>query len=142
MGYKLKVIIAGCRNVFDYSLLLDAISYSEYKITEVVGGGAKGADELGMIWATQNDIKFTLFPEDWNMYGKAAGPIRNRQMAEYADALIALWDGESKGTRNMIDEARKQKLKIHISLTKEGFERLREHEQKLNALEKFYEDKK
>lgn len=138
----MKVIIAGSRNIIDYNLLEYAIERSGFDITEVVGGGAKGADELGMIWATQNDIKFIKFPADWSTYGKAAGPIRNRQMAEYADALIALWDAESMGTRNMIDEAHKRNLKVYVALTEEGLNNVRQHEEKLNSLEKFYESLK
>lgn len=110
----MKVIIAGGRDCIEYNLLLDAIEQSKFEITEVIGGGAKGADELGMIWATNNDIKFTKFPADWNKNGNAAGPIRNRQMAGYGEALIALWDGKSRGTKNMIEEATKKNLKVFI----------------------------
>ena len=55
-----------------------------------------------------------VFPADWDKYGKRAGYLRNVQMAEYADALLAFWDGESRGTKNMIDEALSRGLKVGV----------------------------
>jgi hypothetical protein len=105
----MKTIIAGCRDFKDYNLLKSKVdAYREdHVITEVVCGGATGADALGENYAVQNGITVKGFPADWNKHGKAAGPIRNRQMAEYADCLIAVWDGKSRGTKNMIDEMNK-----------------------------------
>jgi hypothetical protein len=60
---------------------------------------------MGEEWAKKNGCPVKLFPADWNTHGTAAGPIRNKQMAEYADGLIAFWDRKSKGTKNMIDTA-------------------------------------
>lgn len=65
--------------------------------------GQGGADLLGKKWAILNGVPIKNFPADWDKYGKAAGPIRNAQMAEYADYLIAFWDGKSRGTKNMIE---------------------------------------
>lgn len=110
----MKVIIAGGRNIIDYSLLLDAVESAGFQITEIVSGGAKGVDEMAIRYAKTSDIKFTEFNADWNKNGRAAGPIRNRLMAEYADALIAIWDGESRGTKNMIEESVKKNLKVFI----------------------------
>lgn len=111
----MKVIIAGCRGFTNYQFLLNSIyelGYSDW--TEVVSGGAKGADALGEQFAQAHSLSLKLFPADWNVYGNAAGPIRNTQMAEYADALVAFWDGKSKGTKNMIDTAVKLGLKVKI----------------------------
>ena len=110
----MKVIIAGGRNIIEYSLLLDAVENAKFEITEIVSGGARGVDEMAMNYATLNDIKFTEFKADWDKNGLAAGPIRNRLMADYADALIAIWDGSSSGTKNMINEATKRGLKVHV----------------------------
>jgi len=82
-------------------------SQEEFSITEVVSGGAAGVDMLGERWALRQGIPTTVFQANWNAHGKAAGPIRNKQMAEYADALIAVWDGESPGTKNMIETMEK-----------------------------------
>lgn len=105
----MKTIIAGCRGFNDYNLLKEKVDYyrKDHVISEVVSGTARGADYLGEEYANENGIPIKSFPADWENYGKAAGPIRNRQMAEYADVLIAVWDGKSKGTNNMIIEMNK-----------------------------------
>jgi len=79
-------------------------------MTDVVSVGAAGVDSLGERWARENGIPVKRSPADWKAHGRAAGPIRNRQMVEYADALIALWDGTSRGAANMIGEAKARGL--------------------------------
>jgi len=81
---------------------------------EIVSGGADGVDKLGERYAKEHNHKLTIMNADWKQYGKVAGPIRNRQMAEYADALIAFWLDSSKGTKNMIDTAREKRLLIRV----------------------------
>jgi hypothetical protein len=103
----MKVVIAGSRNISDRLGLVKAIKQSGFDITEVVSGKARGVDTLGETWAMANDIVIKQFPADWAKHGNAAGPIRNAIMAEYADAAIILWDGESKGTLNMIKNMHK-----------------------------------
>ncbi len=112
----MKVIIAGGREVTNPQALTRAIADSGFEITEVVSGGARGADYLGQLWAEENGIPLRHFLPDWLTHGKSGGPIRNRKMAEYAEALIALWDGSSRGTKNMIEEAKKRGLKVHVHL--------------------------
>lgn len=90
-----------------------ALADSGYKVDEVVCGGAKGADELGLIWGTNNDIPVKIMKAQWQ-YGMTAGRERNIMMARYADALIALWDGKSRGTRHMIKVAKMQGLKVYV----------------------------
>lgn len=115
----MRTIIAGGRTVFDPKLLEIAIAECGWTITTVLCGGASGADYLGKQWAIANNIPVEEFPADWATYSRSAGMYRNAQMAESADALIALWDSESKGTGNMITNARRCKLKIHVHLVKE-----------------------
>jgi hypothetical protein len=83
-------------------------------ITEVVSGCATGADTCGEIWAGMAGKQIKKFPADWERYGKAAGAMRNLEMARYADALIAVWDGESKGTSHMIRVAKDKGLKVYV----------------------------
>lgn len=101
----MRVIIAGSRDITDYEFVKFAIRCSGFKITEVVSGCATGVDRLGERWAAENDVAVMRFPADWKTHGKAAGAIRNRRMAEYGAALIAVHDGSSRGTQNMIDTA-------------------------------------
>ena len=114
----MKIIIAGLRNFTDYNLLKTTINNlldkSNITITEVVSGGANGVDKLGEQYATEYNIPIRRFNADWNKYGNAAGPIRNKQMAEYADRLIAFWDNKSRGTGSMIKLAKNNKLKVYI----------------------------
>lgn len=103
----MKWIVAGSRTFTDYPRLcrsLDAF-HAQGQISEVVCGCAHGADMLGEHWAKDRSIPVKRFPANWKELGRGAGFIRNQQMADYADALIAFWDGESKGTRDMIRRA-------------------------------------
>ena len=110
----MKIIIAGGRDFDNYLHLLEAVVKSGFDITEVVSGGAPGADTLGELFARDMDLSMKRFPADWNRHGRAAGPIRNGEMALYADALIAMWDGVSTGTANMIKQATERGLKVHV----------------------------
>lgn len=113
----MKVIIAGSRSITSYEAVRKAIAASSFEITEVVSGGARGVDRLGERWADENDIPITQFIPDWNI-GKQAGYLRNIEMADYADALIAVYDGASKGTQHMIDIATRKNLKVSVATVK------------------------
>lgn len=105
----MKVIIAGGR---DYQFIQADINVlNAIDITEVVSGGARGADAHGELYAEFNGIKLTIFPADWDKYKKAAGHIRNRQMAEYADAVVLFPGG--RGTDNMFKVATQLGLLIY-----------------------------
>ncbi len=115
----MKLIIAGGRNFHNYEQLCkvcDNILQDQTNIEIVSGAYYKGADKLGEQYAAEKGFRLTKFPADWNRFGKAAGPKRNEQMANYADALIAFWDGKSKGTKHMIGLANKRKLNVLISI--------------------------
>jgi len=113
----MKVIIAGGRDFSDYDNLCQVCNkiLSEQTNIEIVSGVASGADKLGERFAFDNGYPIKQFPADWDKFGKSAGYKRNAEMAEYADALIAFWDGKSKGTKHMIDLANDAKLKVRIS---------------------------
>jgi hypothetical protein len=113
---KMKLIVAGGRDYTDKfcSTLNYRIGRMSEPVTEVVCGMAKGADRVGFEWAVMNDIPVARFPAEWDKWGKGAGYRRNAEMAKYADALLAFWDGESKGTKHMIDLANKEGLLIAV----------------------------
>lgn len=113
----MKVIIAGTRSVEDYALVVQAVERSGYEITEVVSGCATGIDRLGEQWARTNNVPIKEMPADWSRYGNSAGPYRNRAMADYADAAIIVWDGQSRGTRNMIENMIRRKKPYYIAMT-------------------------
>lgn len=111
-----KVIIAGGRDFNDYTKLkefCDKVLINQTEI-EIVSGGAKGSDRLGEQYAKDKGYSLKIFKADWDKYGKGAGMLRNTDMANYADALIVFWDGESKGTKNMLKQAKGKGLKIKI----------------------------
>ncbi len=112
----MKVIIAGGRAFDNYDLLYqkcnEALSMQQ-KI-EIVSGTANGADKLGERYANEKGHPIKQFQADWGKYGKSAGYKRNEEMAKYADALIAFWDGKSRGTKHMIDLANRYKLKLKV----------------------------
>lgn len=111
---SLKVIIAGSRNFIDFDAvearMMDLLRKGElgsYQKIEIVSGCATGADSLGVDFANKYKLKLHRFPAKWDLHGKAAGPIRNWQMAQFADMLVAFHDGKSPGTKNMIEEMNK-----------------------------------
>ena len=110
----MKVIIAGSRGITSYEDVCQAVIDSGFEITEIVSGTARGADTLGELLAIRCNIPIKRMPAAWHKYGKQAGMIRNLDMASYADALIVVWDGCSKGTENMIRTASEMGLKVHI----------------------------
>ena len=112
----MRVIIAGGRDFNDYDLLVKKCDYflQDQDDITVVSGEARGADKLGEKYAKERGYNVDRFPANWDKYGKGAGPIRNKQMAEHADSLILFWDGKSKGSKNMLETAKKLRLKIRI----------------------------
>ena len=110
----MRTIIAGSRKCDNMKEVEFAIKTCNFIITTVISGNAKGVDRLGEIWAIKNKIPLKRFPADWNKYHKSAGYIRNEEMANNADALIAVWDGYSKGTEHMINIAKQKNLKIYV----------------------------
>jgi hypothetical protein len=120
----MKVIIAGSRNLENYLLVEQAMHRCGYDVTEVVCGCADGADTLGERWARINNIPVTEMPANWDRDGKAAGPIRNREMANYADAAVIVWDGNSPGSRNMLAEIIRVKKPYYVQLTESNLEDL------------------
>ena len=107
-----RVVIAGCR---DYNNYDEAKPYIDFCLSNIrkenniviVSGCASGADAIGERYAEENGFKVEKYPADWKTYGRSAGPRRNKQMAEVSDYVICFWDEESKGTKSMIDYARK-----------------------------------
>ncbi len=115
----MKLIIAGSRT-FNDALLMKIkmrtfLNISGFIIPdEVISGAAVGADTLGANWAKLRDIPVTYFHPNWYKYGKSAGYRRNELMADAATHLIAFHDGESRGTRHMIDIARRKELTVKV----------------------------
>jgi hypothetical protein len=108
----MKIAVIGSRNFNDYKKLCETLS--QYEISEIVSGGAKGADSLAERYSKEYDIKITIFYPDWKKFGKSAGPIRNKEIIDYCDRVVAFWDGTSKGTKSSINIANRLKREVNI----------------------------
>jgi hypothetical protein len=116
---KLRTIIAGSRTCNSKKEISMAIRNCGWKPSVVISGTARGADKLGELWAEHFGIPVERFPADWDKFGKSAGYKRNAEMADNAEALIALWDGKSRGTKHMIDIAKSKGLRTHVHIIPE-----------------------
>ncbi|WP_230593901.1 DUF2493 domain-containing protein [Lysinibacillus sphaericus] len=116
MGLIFKVIIAGGRDFNNYELLKEKVDFllQNKGEIEIVSGAARGADKLGERYAKEKGYPINSHPANWDLYGKSAGYIRNKEMAKYANALIAFWDGKSKGTNHMINLAKECEIFVRV----------------------------
>lgn len=131
MDREIRIIVAGGRDFDDYTMLRSTIHnllfalidrYDDLEKSNIrfISGSARGADSLGEKYANNYGYNLSRFPADWDNLGKSAGYIRNKQMAEFAiddnsiGILLAFWDGKSKGTKHMIDLAKKNDLEVII----------------------------
>lgn len=112
----MRVLVCGGREFSDALMLgehLDAFHRSN-PITVIIHGDARGADTLAAQWARAHGIEVVAFPANWNLHGKSAGPIRNRQMLDEGkpDMVVAFPGGA--GTANMVDQSRKAGVRTHV----------------------------
>ncbi|MBR7131946.1 MAG: DUF2493 domain-containing protein [Clostridia bacterium] len=121
-----KIVVAGCRDYQDYEQAKEYIDFCisniKKKYTLVfVSGGCAGADMLGERYARENGYEIERYPAEWEKYGRSAGPKRNEQMAKAADFVICFWDGQSRGTKTMIEFARQMGKRVKIKKIKLTF---------------------
>ncbi len=109
----LSTIVAGSREITNPEVVYQAIDSAPWGVFELYSGGARGVDAIGVDWAKSTMTPVCIYPADWRTYGKAAGPLRNEQMAKEAEALILIWYGDSPGSANMLMLAKRYKLLIH-----------------------------
>lgn len=111
-----RLIIAGGRNIWDFDFIKEVFEYYTQNLGEwtLVCGMAPGVDTVSKDIAEAKDIPIDKHPADWDGLGKKAGPVRNEEMANVADGLLAIWDGTSPGTKDMIDRARNHGLKVKV----------------------------
>lgn len=116
-----RVIVAGSRGIHDRKKVFEKIEGLTRRLWhksgfEIVSGMAAGPDTLAIEWARNSGFAGSVvqFPAEWERYGRAAGAIRNQQMAWYGTHLLAFWDGSSPGTRNMIETAQRDGLQVRV----------------------------
>jgi len=112
----MRILVCGDRNFTDYELLCDVLQDYNSDKTVIIEGGASGADSLARQWAIERYIDFKEYPADWEKYGKAAGPIRNKQMLDEGkpELVITFLAKDSKGTKNMIEQATKANVPVKM----------------------------
>lgn len=110
----MDLIIAGTRTFTDYDRLCTEVNKLLEQPTRILSGGAQGADALGERYAQEHGLGLWRFPADWSKHGRAAGPLRNALMVEHADALLAFWDGVSRGTKDVITKAHRKDMPVFI----------------------------
>ena len=114
-----KVVIGGSREYENYTELRAFVDACLAKVAQeqeicIVSGGCRGTDLLGERYAAERGYAVERHPADWDRYGRSAGPRRNREMVDAADAVIAFWDGESRGTRSLVEYAQQQNKPLRI----------------------------
>lgn len=117
---KKRVIVAGSRTIKDTKFIYEKLEHHCYSDCIIVSGGAIGVDTVGKDFAFHTGQEVKKYLPDWQKHGKAAGHIRNEEMAKNADVCICFWDGESKGTRNMINNAINYGLELHVYILKDN----------------------
>lgn len=111
----MKVLVAGGRTIPLSTHWLGKLMESwAPDTTAVIVGKCKGVDIVAEEWARSKGLEVLEYPADWKQHGKAAGPIRNQQMVDVADMLIAVWDGKSRGTADTIRRAKKKGIPVHV----------------------------
>lgn len=114
----IKLIVAGSRDLADYTLVHTRLHYLlhdiDHKRITIISGTARGVDRLGERFAAQYDMTLLKMPANWDKFGKSAGYRRNEEMAKRANACVIFWDGKSKGTKHMIDLAKRYNLHLRV----------------------------
>ena len=124
----MKIVISGSRGMNNEKIVFSFLDRSPFKITELVSGGAMGVDRLCEKWAYAHNIPVKLFIPDYSKPVPRIAPLlRNTAMAEYSDALLAVWKDGRRGTKHMIDEIKKRNKPYRV-LELRGNEVVREHE--------------
>lgn len=111
----MRLAVVGSRTILDFAVVVAAIEESGFTdISLIVSGGAKGVDSLAEQYARAKGIECRIYKPDWTQYGKRAGFVRNAHIVNAADALVAVWDGKSKGTMHSVALANERGIPVHL----------------------------
>ena len=119
----MKLAIVGSRDFYNYTYLENLLDPIKEKIEWIISGGAKGVDSLAEKYAARNQIPFLLFPANWERYGKRAGFLRNQQIVDAADYMLAIPTLQSRGTRDSIRRAEIKGIPIEVFEVVKGIPR-------------------
>ena len=113
-GFIIKVAVIGSRNLSVRNLQ----NYLPGEVTEIVSGGARGIDTCARNYAFENNLKLKEFLPEYDLYGRSAPLKRNIQIIDYADLVLAFWDGDSHGTKYVIDQCKKRGKEVKVFIKK------------------------
>ena len=119
-----KVVVAGGRTYTNTGMVFICLEDIVQKDDVIISGHAKGVDMMGELYAQKNNLACEIYPAEWDKYGRSAGPRRNEQMAQVADKVVVFWNFKSRGTKNMVEMAKKYKKELFIF---DYFGNLRQH---------------
>lgn len=120
-----RIVIAGSRGFFNYKIAEEYIDFclqnlkDRYQIIILSGTCNNSADKLGERYAKERGYAVEKYPANWSKFGRAAGPVRNYEMAEKADYVICFWDGKSPGTKSLIRFARQLHKPVRIKMVED-----------------------
>lgn len=114
-----KIVIGGCRAFTNYRLFCEYVDLCLARLARhgticIISGHCSGTDKMGERYAAERGYEVEIYPADWERFGRSAGPIRNREMVDAADCVIAFWDGVSPGTASLIDYAKSQNKPLRV----------------------------
>lgn len=115
----MKLIIAGSRSITNHGTLARAIDSTKIKPTKIIIGNAKGVDTLAENYAAIKEIPCEIIDAPWDLYGRPAGAVRNDRITNEADALLAIWDGQSSGTKELIKMMNKKNKMVFLYLVEQ-----------------------
>jgi hypothetical protein len=110
----MRVIIAGSRSITDPSALDEAMAHAGFEITEIITGDSRGVDDLAAVWARTRGIPCQIVPVEWNRYGGRAEQVRNDRISLIAEGCIAVWDGFSRGTSELVEFMHARGLQVCV----------------------------
>ncbi len=116
----MKLAIVGSRSYTNYDLvetkMVEYLKEKDIEITEleIVSGGAKGVDKIAEYFAEKHSLPIKIFHADWDLYGKAAGMVRNKDIVNESEMVFIFWDGKSPGTKNTLGLCKKHKKNYKI----------------------------
>ena len=114
---SMKIVIGGCRDYHDYDAFCEFVDRCLEELRQdvtVLSGHCSGVDAMAERYAAERGLGVEIYAAEWDKYGRAAGPVRNKKMVEQSDAVIAFWDRVSKGTRSLIRYAEQQGKPLFI----------------------------
>lgn len=113
-GRPLRLAVVGSRTFADRERLFRLLDRLRPRLECVVTGGARGADALAEEWARERGVPVVVLRADWRRFGRGAGPRRNAEVVAAATAVLAFWDGASRGTADTVRRARAAGVPVHV----------------------------